>query len=54
MRLQSVYVAVNSIPTENIQKAVAIVYDRNTSQVRGGPGKSNSRYLRVSTQLNPG
>lgn len=54
MRLQSEYVAVNSIPIENIQEAVELVYDRNTSQVRDAPGTSNSRYLRVSTQSNPG
>ncbi|ASG71607.1 TPA: pertussis toxin-like subunit ArtA [Salmonella enterica subsp. enterica serovar Kivu] len=54
MRLQSEYVAVNSIPIENIQEAVELVYDRNTSQVRDGPGTSNSRYLRVSTQSNSG
>lgn len=54
MRLQSEYVAVNSIPIENIQEAVELVYDRYTSQVRDGPGTSNSRYLRVSTQSNPG
>lgn len=54
MRLQSEYVAVNSIPVENIQEAVELVYDRNTSQVRDGPGTSNSRYLRVSTESNPG
>ncbi|ECE6399915.1 pertussis toxin-like subunit ArtA [Salmonella enterica subsp. salamae] len=54
IRLQSEYVAINSIPIENIQEAVELVYDRNTSQVRDGPGTSNSHYLRVSTQSNPG
>ncbi|WP_416221795.1 scabin-related ADP-ribosyltransferase [Salmonella enterica] len=54
MRLQSEYVAVSSIPIENIQEAVELIYDRNTSHVREGPGTSNPHYLRVSTVSNPG
>lgn len=54
MREQSEIVADGLIPTENIAEAIQLRYDRTTGVVSDGPGTSNSRYLNISTDSNPG
>ncbi|EAT1293074.1 pertussis toxin-like subunit ArtA, partial [Salmonella enterica] len=54
MRLQREYVSTLSILPENIQKAVALVYDSATGLVKDGVSTMNSSYLGLSTTSNPG
>ncbi|EBB8134285.1 pertussis toxin-like subunit ArtA [Salmonella enterica] len=54
MRLQSEYVSTLSISPENIQKAVALVYDSSTGQIKDGTGTINTDYVSISSVSNPG
>ncbi|EBY6258396.1 typhoid-like toxin S-CDT ADP-ribosylating subunit PltA [Salmonella enterica] len=54
MRLQREYVSTLSILPENIQKAVALVYDSATGLVKDGVSTMNASYLGLSTTSNPG
>lgn len=53
MRLQSEVVAMQTITPYNIEEAVELVYDRNTSMVNEGDSFSNSRYDNIPTLINP-
>lgn len=52
MRLQREYVSTLSILPENIQKAVALVYDSTTGLVKDGVSTMNASYLGLSTTSN--
>ncbi|HCT0246236.1 pertussis-like toxin subunit ArtA [Salmonella enterica] len=54
IRLQSEYVSVLSILPGNIQKAVALVYDSATGQIKDGASTINDNYLSISSESNPG
>lgn len=54
MREQSEIVADRRIPTENIAEAVQLTYDRTTGVVSDGQGTTNSRFLDIHTDSNPG
>ncbi|HCP1377299.1 scabin-related ADP-ribosyltransferase [Escherichia coli] len=54
MREQSEIVADGRIPTENIAEAVQLNYDRTSGVVSDGNGTTNSRFLNISTDSNPG
>ncbi|EDI6983374.1 pertussis-like toxin subunit ArtA [Salmonella enterica] len=55
IRLQSEYVSTLSILPENIQKAVALVYDSSTGQIKDGTGTINTdHYVSISSVSNPG
>ncbi|EAA9302559.1 pertussis-like toxin subunit ArtA [Salmonella enterica] len=54
IRLQSEYVSTLSILPENIQKAVALVYDSSTGQIKDGTGTINTDYVSISSVSNPG
>ena len=54
MREQSEIVADGRIPTENIAEAVQLNYERTTGIVSDGHGTTNSRFLNIPTDSNPG
>ncbi|HFZ9112928.1 TPA: pertussis toxin-like subunit ArtA, partial [Salmonella enterica subsp. diarizonae serovar 50:k:z35] len=43
-----------SILPENIQKAVALVYDSSTGQIKDGTSTINTDYVSISSVSNPG
>lgn len=54
IRLQSEYVSTLSILPENIQEAVALVYDSATGQIKDGKSTINDGYESKSSVSNPG
>ncbi|EHM2231716.1 pertussis-like toxin subunit ArtA [Salmonella bongori] len=55
MRLQqNEYVSTLSVLPENIQKAVELVYDSTSGQVKEGTSTMNTNYLSISSESNPG
>lgn len=54
MREQNEIVADGFIPPENIAEAIQLRYDLTSGVVSDGSGTSNSRYLNISTDSNPG